>query len=146
MQTETATLEALSAGLTGLLLHDFNSASLKSRHCEGPRDRCAVMKYVSLYLFFMFIGLPLVMMTHHVATLPEEAQHDLADAVKDLNGRIYQARISCHARRDDHIMRVHGRNPEDALRQLQDQLPRCDVEILDGASDPIWKEAVRSAL
>lgn len=104
------------------------------------------MKYVALYLVMLFVGLPLAMSAIHLVTLPEDDRHDLAEAAKDLNGRIYQARISCNARHDAHVMRVHGRDREDARRKLQDRLPRCDVELLEGESDPIWKEAIRSVL
>lgn len=103
------------------------------------------MKYIALYLGFLFIGLPLVMFSSHMATLSEDEKQALSEAAKDLKGRIYQARINCNELRPDHVTRVHGRDRGDALRKVQDQLPDCHVELLDAVSDPIWKEAIRKA-
>ena len=103
------------------------------------------MKYFIVYLFLLFVGLPVVMFSTYLVTLPNEARHELNEAAKDLNGRIYKARIYCPRSRSEHVMRVHGRSRDDARRKVANQLPRCDVEILDGASAPIWREAVREA-
>ena len=104
------------------------------------------MKYFAFYLFALFVGLPMVMFGAHIATLPEEDRRDLNETVKDLNGRIYKARITCPRSGSDHVMRVHGRSREEARRKVAGQLRNCDVEMLDGASAPIWREAVREAI
>ena len=102
------------------------------------------MKSLVLYGFFLFVGLPLVMFLGHIATLPEEAKQDLAEAGRELNGRIYTARITCNRGRE-HVMRVHGRSRADARRKIEAQVRRCTVEILETASGPIWQKALRSA-
>lgn len=101
------------------------------------------MKYVAVYFGLLFIGLPLIMFSNHMATLSDEEKQGLSEAVKDMKGRIYQARISCNEHTPDHVMRIHGRDRDGALSKLQDRLPDCDVEILEGSSDPIWKKALR---
>ena len=103
------------------------------------------MKYVLLYGLFLFVGLPMIMFTTHIVMLPDDQKQALAETAKDLNGRIYQARISCGRGSDDYIHKVHGRDPEDARRKMADQLPKCDIEIMDSGSAPIWLEAWRSA-
>ena len=103
------------------------------------------MKSLFLYGCFLFIGLPMIIFSVHLATLPEEAKHGLAEAAKDFNGRIYTARISCGRGRQDHVMRVHGRTRDDARRKITAQLRTCNVEILETASAPIWQKALRSA-
>ncbi len=103
------------------------------------------MKSILLYGFFLFVGLPLIMFSVHVATLPEEKKQELSEAAKDLNGRIYTARITCGRGRSEHVMRVHGRSRDDAKRKVEAQLQRCDVEMLETESAPIWQEALRSA-
>lgn len=104
------------------------------------------MKWLLIYGCILFVGLPLVLFSTHVATLPEDAKTDLSEAAKDFNGRIYNARIICRGGRGEreHVMRVHGRSREDARQKIERQLKRCNVEILDGESAPIWQEALRS--
>lgn len=85
------------------------------------------------------------MFSTHIATLPENAQQELSEVAKDLNGHIYTARISCGRGSSDHIMRVHGRSREDALSKIEAQLRRCDVEILEAEGAPVWQRALRSA-
>ena len=101
------------------------------------------MKYLVLYLFILFVGLPMVMLGTHVATLPDGEKQALEEAGRDLNGRIYKARIHCPRSDQEHVMRVHGRSRDEARRKVQQQLRHCDVEMLDGASAPIWQEALR---
>ena len=103
------------------------------------------MKHFVLYLLLLCVGLPIVMFGAHVATLPEDARRDLKEAGEDRNGRIYNARIYCPRSDREHVMRVHGRSREEARRKVAGQLRNCDVEMLDGASAPIWQEAVREA-
>ncbi len=103
------------------------------------------MKYIVFYLFVLFVGLPAVMFGAHIATMPDEDRQKLGEAAKDLNGRIYRARIYCPRSKSEHVMRVHGRTRDDARRKVQRQLQNCDVELLDGASAPIWQKAVREA-
>ncbi len=103
------------------------------------------MKYIALYLFLLFIGLPMVMFGTHLATMPDADRQKLRETAKDLNGRIYRARIYCPRSKNEHVMRVHGRTRDDARRKVQRQLQNCDVEILEGASAPIWQKAVRDA-
>ncbi len=103
------------------------------------------MKYLILYGVVLFVGIPLVMLSTHIATLPDDAKEDLVETAKDLNGRIYTARISCGRGSQDHIIRVHGRSREDARNSLEEQLRKCSVEILEGESEPIWQKALREA-
>jgi hypothetical protein len=93
----------------------------------------------------IFVGLPLVMFAVHMATLSEGEKQDLTEAAKDLNGRIYTARIVCGRGRKPHLVRVHGRSRDDARQKIESQVRRCDVEMLETESDPIWQEALRSA-
>ena len=102
------------------------------------------MKTILLYVFFLFVGLPLVMFFVHLATMPDDARQDLAEAAKELNGRIYTARIDCGRGRREHVVRVHGRTRDDARRKIEARVPRCDVEMMKNASAPIWQEALRS--
>lgn len=102
------------------------------------------MNDLILYLFFLFFGLPLAVFAMNIATLSDDAKQDLTEAAKDLNGRIYTARINCKRSRNDHFVRVHGRSPDDARRKIQTQVRQCDVEILETASEPIWQKALRS--
>ena len=101
------------------------------------------MKYFVLYACFLFIGLPLIMVSVHLATLPEPAKQGLSEVVKDFNGRIYTARIACPRSSGEHTVRIHGRDPEDARRKLTARLQQCDIDILDNASAPIWQKALR---
>lgn len=103
------------------------------------------MKQLFVYLFLLFVGLPMVMFGTHLATLPDEQRQELNEAAKDLNGRIYKARITCSRSSEPHVMRVHGRTRDDARRKIQRQLRNCDVEILEGASAPIWQKAIRDS-
>ena len=103
------------------------------------------MKYLVLYLFILFVGLPMVMLGTHVATLSDGEKQALEEAGRDLNGRIYKARIYCPRSDQEHVMRVHGRSRDEARRKVEQQLRNCDVEMLDGASAPIWQEALRGA-
>ncbi len=102
------------------------------------------MKFFSLFRLFLLLGLPLIGFTVHMATLSDEAKHGLSEAAKDLNGRIYQVQIACKRGSEPHVMQVHGRSPDEAKRKVEAQLPRCDVVLLDGASEPIWQKALRS--
>ena len=104
------------------------------------------MKYFVLYGFFLFVGLPLIMLSVHIATLAEDDKQKLSEAAKDLNGRLYTARITCGRSGQDHVMRVHGRSRDDARRKIESQFRRCRVEMLDGESAPIWQKALREAL
>lgn len=104
------------------------------------------MKFFSLFRLFLLMGLPLIGFTVHMATLSDEDKHGLSEAAKDLDGRIYRVRIDCQRGIEPHIMRVHGRSPDAAKSKVQAQLPRCDVVLLDGASEPIWQKALRTLL
>lgn len=103
------------------------------------------MIYLVLYLGVLFIGLPLVMMTGHIATMPEDEKEALVEAGKDIAGNIYRARIDCGSHSEPQVMRVHGRSAEDARGKIEAQLRRCSVEILEGETVPLWQEAIRSA-
>jgi hypothetical protein len=102
------------------------------------------MKLFSYYFIFLLVGLPLIMTIVHMANLPAEAKLELTETAKTLNGRIYSVRIDCNTGGDDHIVRIHGRSKEEARHKIQDQVERCDVEVLETVSGPIWKEVLRS--
>ena len=100
------------------------------------------MKYLVLYGLFLFVGLPVIMTSVHLSTLDEPERRELSEGVRDLNRRIYTARIICDGQ-PDHVMKVSGRTRESARRRLQDQLQRCNVVLEPGQSAPIWQEAIR---
>lgn len=85
------------------------------------------------------------MFSAHIATLPDDAKQELTEATKDLNGRIYTARILCGRGRRDHVVRVHGRSRDDARRKIKAQVRQYEVEVSETASAPIWQKALRSA-
>lgn len=103
------------------------------------------MKSLLMYGAFLFIGLPTIMLTAHLATLSETEKQGLTEAAKDMKGRIYRVRIDCGRTGNDHVMRVHGRSRDDARRKIEARLSNCNVEMLEGESAPIWQEAIRSA-